>query len=41
MLLSKQPIPEDILALAEKINEPSDHELLWTDDWSNLLSVLR
>ena len=41
VLLSKQPIPEDITALAEKISEPTQKELLWTDEWSNLLSVLR
>ena len=41
MLLSKQPIPEDIVSRAEKINEPAESELLWTDEWSNLLSVLR
>ena len=41
MLLSKQPIPEHIVARAEKINEPAESELLWTDEWSNLLSVLR
>ena len=41
VLLSKQPIPADIIALAEKVSEPTTKELLWTDDWSNLLSVLR
>ena len=41
MLLSKQPIPKELLARAEKINEPAEKELLWTDEWSNLLSVLR
>jgi spermidine synthase len=41
MLLSKQPIPEDIVSRAEEISEPAESELLWTDEWSNLLSVLR
>jgi spermidine synthase len=41
MLLSKQPIPDDIVTAAEEINVPSDSNLLWTDEWSNLLSVLR
>lgn len=41
MLLSKQPIPDDILDAAEAITVPSESDLLWTDEWSNLLSVLR
>ena len=41
MILSKQPISADITALAETIIEPAQTELLWTDEWSNLLSVIR
>ncbi|NQV23830.1 MAG: fused MFS/spermidine synthase [Rhodopirellula sp.] len=40
-LLSRKPIPETILSQAEVMNELGESELLWTDEWSNLLSVLR
>jgi len=41
MLLSRQPLSSDVLTSAEKLDRPSDRTLLWTDEWSNLLSVLR
>jgi hypothetical protein len=41
MLLSRQPIPDAIVSRAEELDELGDTELLWTDEWSNLLSVLR
>jgi hypothetical protein len=41
MLLSRQPIPELVLKQAEELDELSKAPLLWTDEWSNLLSVLR
>lgn len=41
MLLSKQPIPRHLIRAAEEITVPCESDLLWTDEWSNLLSVLR
>jgi spermidine synthase len=41
MLLSRKPIPTDILDSAEKVTTLPAQGILWTDDWSNLLSVLR
>ncbi|MDA0284709.1 MAG: fused MFS/spermidine synthase [Planctomycetota bacterium] len=41
MLLSRQPIPKSIVSRAEELDELGESELLWTDEWSNLLSVLR
>jgi len=41
MLLSRQPIPDAIVSRAEELDELGETELLWTDEWSNLLSVLR
>jgi hypothetical protein len=41
MLLSRKPIPKQITTAAEELDELGQKKLLWTDEWSNLLSVLR
>ncbi len=40
MLLSRKPIPESIVAAAGDVDVVNE-SVLWTDEWSNLLSVLR
>ncbi len=41
MLLSRQPIDEQIILATDAFNQPEDGPILWTDYWSNLLAVLR
>ena len=41
MLLSRRPIDGSIVAAADEIFETGNKSILWTDEWSNLLSVLR
>ena len=41
MLLSREPIPAAILDVADVVEAAPKRSLLWTDEWSNLLSVLR
>ncbi len=41
MLLSRQPINEQIILATDAFNQPEDGPILWTDYWSNLLAVLR
>ena len=41
MVLSREPIPQQILNAAEELDELGDKRIRWTDEWSNLLSVLR
>ncbi len=41
MLLSRQPIDEQIILATDAFNELEDGPILWTDYWSNLLAVLR
>jgi hypothetical protein len=41
MLLSRKPIPTKITTAAEELDELGEKRILWTDEWSNLLSVLR
>jgi hypothetical protein len=41
MLLSRQPIDGAITAATDAVDDLDDEPLLWTDYWSNLLSVLR
>jgi hypothetical protein len=41
MLMSRKPIPDDIVNAAEKFDALPKNGILWTDEWSNLLSVLR
>ena len=40
-ILSRQPISAAVLAAADEVQTPKSSSLLWTDEWSNLLSVLR
>ena len=41
MLLSRQPIPQAIVDRAEGLEKRDQAGILWTDEWSNLLSVLQ
>lgn len=41
MLFSRKPIPQDILNSVEELDPLPQEGILWTDEWSNLLSVLR
>ena len=41
MLLSRQKIPDQIVSAAEQVDPVADTEVCWSDEWSNLLSVLR
>ena len=41
MVLSREPIPQQILDAAEELDELGEKRIRWTDEWSNLLSVLR
>ena len=41
MILSREPIPRNITDAAEELDELGEKKILWTDEWSNLLSVLR
>ncbi len=41
MLLSREPIPGAILDVADVVESDAIKSLWWTDEWSNLLSVLR
>jgi len=41
MLVSRRPIDETIIAATDARLSLDDDPILWTDHWSNLLSVLR
>lgn len=44
MLLSREPIPQALLDAADYVDDLdqiADNPVLWTDEWSNLISVLR
>lgn len=44
MLLSRQPVSSELLDAADYVDDLDsivDEPLLWTDEWSNLISVLR
>lgn len=41
MLLSRHPISSEITEAAQKIDRIPDKRIRWTDEWSNLLSVMR
>ena len=41
VLLSRQAIPDQIISAAEKLDPLGDNRIRWSDEWSNLLSVLR
>ncbi len=41
ILLSRNPISPEIVVAAEEVFAVNRRSLLWTDEWSNLISVLR
>lgn len=41
ILFSRRPIPQDVVEAAEGLDLLPQDGILWTDEWSNLLSVLR
>jgi len=41
VVLSRQPIPDRIVSAAEELDPLGHTQIRWSDEWSNLLSVLR